>query len=296
MSAHDLTALVITAPGINCDGELAHAFEAAGARAERVLLSTLARDPSRIARADLIGLPGGFSFGDDIAAGRIMGALMRREVYPALRDAAARGVPMICPCNGFQIAVQAGLLPGPASAGSARAGSVRTSGAGNAAWPDDAAPASVALLQNQGARFVDRWTRVEIPAATVCVWTHGIACEAPDDMLPSAHGEGRFFTDAATMAQLEAGGQIALRYSRDENFNGSMGAVAGICDPSGVVFGLMPHPERWTRWTQHPTWTRIPADQRQREPLGLRMFRQAVQWARTRELAPAARVPAAARG
>ena len=291
MSAHELKALVITAPGINCDGELAHAFEAAGARAERVLLSTLARDPSRIARADLIGLPGGFSFGDDIAAGRIMGALMRREVYPALRDAVARGVPVICPCNGFQIAVQAGLLPGPMGAGSARA-----TGDGSAAWPDEAAPASVALLQNQGARFVDRWTRVEIPEATVCVWTHGIACEAPDDMLPSAHGEGRFFTDAATMARLEAGGQIALRYSRDENLNGSMGAVAGICDPSGLVFGLMPHPERWTRWTQHPTWTRIPADQRQREPLGLRIFRQAVQWARTRELAPAARAPAAARG
>jgi phosphoribosylformylglycinamidine synthase I len=280
MSAHELTALVITAPGINCDGELAQAFEAAGARAERALLSALVRDPLRIARADLIGLPGGFSFGDDIAAGRIMGALMRREVYPALRDAAARGVPMICPCNGFQIAVQAGLLPGPAGA----------------AWPDKAAPASVALLQNQGARFVDRWTRVEIPAGTVCVWTHGLACEAPDDMLPSAHGEGRFFTDAATMARLESGGQVALRYSRDENFNGSMGAVAGICDPSGVIFGLMPHPERWTRWTQHPTWTRVPAEQRQREPLGLRMFRQAVQWARTRELVPASRVPAAARG
>jgi phosphoribosylformylglycinamidine synthase len=180
MSARELTALVITAPGINCDGELAHAFEAAGARAERVLLSTLARDPSRIARADLIGLPGGFSFGDDIAAGRIMGALMRREVYPALRDAAARGVPIICPCNGFQIAVQAGLLPGPAAG----------SGGRGAEWPAEAVPASVALLQNQGARFVDRWTRVEIPPSTVCVWTHGLACEAPDDMLPSAHGEG----------------------------------------------------------------------------------------------------------
>lgn len=286
MSARELTALVITAPGINCDGELAHAFEVAGARAERVLLSTLTRDPSRIARADLIGLPGGFSFGDDIAAGRIMGALMRREVYPALRDAVARGVPMICPCNGFQIAVQAGLLPGPAVAPGSR----------GAQWPAEAAPATVALLQNQGARFVDRWTRVEIPTSTVCVWTHGLECEVPDDMLPSAHGEGRFFTDAATMARLESGGQVALRYSRDENFNGSMGAVAGICDPSGVVFGLMPHPERWTRWTQHPTWTRVPAEQRQREPLGLRMFRQAVQWARTRELAPSARVPAAARG
>ena len=279
MGHAELNALVITAPGINCDGELAHAFAAAGARPERVLLGTLARDPKRIASADLIGLPGGFSFGDDIAAGRIMGALMRREIYPALRDAVARGVPVICPCNGFQIAVQAGLLPGPAPGG---------------AWPGSAAPATVALLQNQGARFVDRWTRVEIPSSTICVWTHGLTCAAPDDMLPSAHGEGRFFTDPGTLKALEAHGQVALRYSADENFNGSMGAVAGICDPSGVVFGLMPHPERWTRWTQHPTWTRVPAEMRRAEPLGLRMFRNAVRWARTRESAGTA--TAAARG
>ena len=105
-------ALIITAPGINCDLELSQAFAAAGAHPESVLLNALRRDPSRVDDFDLIGLPGGFSFGDDIAAGRVMAALMRREVYPALAAAIARGVPMICPCNGFQIAVQAGLLPG----------------------------------------------------------------------------------------------------------------------------------------------------------------------------------------
>lgn len=259
-------ALIITAPGINCDLELAHAFAAAGAEPHSELLQTLAREPSRIAGYDLIGLPGGFSYGDDIAAGRIMGALMARTIYSALRDAVARGVPMICPCNGFQIAVQAGLLPGPSAACDP--------------WPQHAAQASVALTNNISARFTDRWTRVEIPADTVCVWTKGVACDEHDAVLPSAHGEGRLMASPATLERLSAAGQIAIRYGLADNFNGSSGAIAGICDPSGLVFGLMPHPERFTRWTQHPRWTRIDASQRKHEPLGLRIFRSAVQWVR----------------
>jgi phosphoribosylformylglycinamidine synthase len=156
---HGPRALVITAAGINCDLELMHAFAAAGARPEAVHLETLVRDPSCIDRYRLIGLPGGFSFGDDVAAGRIMGALMRRSVYPALVAAIERGVPIICPCNGFQIAVQAGLLPGPDA---------------GAAWPDAAAVPTVALAQNAGGSFRDAWTRVEIPANTRCVWTQGL--------------------------------------------------------------------------------------------------------------------------
>lgn len=257
-------ALVITAPGINCDGELVEAFSAAGAQATSELLSTLIREPSRIAGYDLIGLPGGFSYGDDIAAGRIMGAMIARTIYPQLRDAIARGVPMICPCNGLQIAAQAGLLPGPVDSA--------------APWPQVAAVPSVALSNNASARFVDRWTRVEIPADTVCVWTRGLACDSPDDVLPSAHGEGRFVAPPGVIERLEAAGQVALRYASDENFNGSMSAIAGICDPSGLVFGLMPHPERYTRWTQHPFWTRVPRSRRSHDSLGLRIFRNAVSW------------------
>ena len=256
-------ALVITAPGINCDGELAQAFEAAGAAAEPVLLKALEREPSRIDRFDLIGLPGGFSYGDDVAAGRVMAVLMRERVYPALAAAVARGVPMICPCNGFQIAVQAGLLPGPASG----------------VWPSTPDRPTVALCQNESARFHDAWTRVRIPSATRCIWTRGLPLDDQTGLLPSAHGEGRFITDAATLRALHADGQVAVQYGDGENFNGSQDAVAGICDPSGLVLGLMPHPERFTRWTQHPWWTRLSAEQRQGEPLGLRMFRQAVQWA-----------------
>jgi phosphoribosylformylglycinamidine synthase len=254
-------ALVITGPGINCDVELAQAFEAAGARADAVLLQAIEREPRRIDGFQLIGIPGGFSYGDDIAAGRIMAVLMRRRVYPALAAAIERGVPMICPCNGFQIAVQAGLLPGSSSG----------------TWPTEPTAPTVALFQNQAARFHDAWTRVTIPQETHCIWTRGLDTRGAGGLLPSAHGEGRFITDTTTLAGLRANGQVAVRYADGENFNGSLDSIAGICDPSGLVLGLMPHPERFTRWTQHPWWTRLTRDERHGDPLGLRMFRQAVQ-------------------
>ncbi|MSR18639.1 MAG: phosphoribosylformylglycinamidine synthase [Phycisphaerales bacterium] len=257
-------ALVITAPGINCDSELAAAFEAAGARAQSVLLETLRRRPDLIDEFDLIGLPGGFSYGDDIAAGRIMAALMRKNVYPALRGAIERGVPIICPCNGFQIAVQCGLLPGPS----------------DDHWPAESAAASIALCPNRDGRFEDRWTAVEIPAHTCCVWTRGLDSSSAM-VLPSAHGEGRLVASSTLIAHLSERGQIALRYGTADNFNGSADAIAGICDSSGLVLGLMPHPERFTRWVQHPRWTRMSKSERMVDPLGLRIFKAAVQHTRS---------------
>lgn len=254
-------ALVITAPGINCDLELVQAFREAGADVESILLKRLTQEPSLIDRFDLIGLPGGFSFGDDIAAGRIMATLVRQSLYGKLVEAIERGTPMICPCNGFQIAVQAGLLPGPAAGG---------------AWPEQAAAATVALNDNASASFSDRWVRVKAPANTRCIWTRGLQAETADAaMLPIAHGEGRFVAPAELLSRLKREGLVALEYAPDDNPNGSMGDVAGICDASGLVFGLMPHPERFTRWTQHPWWTRL--NGRSGEPMGLRIFRNAVE-------------------
>ncbi len=258
-------ALVVTAPGTNCDGELTRAFAEAGARPESVLLSRLRREPSIVDRFDLIGLPGGFSYGDDAGAGRILAQLLRQDLYPAFADAIARGVPMIAPCNGFQIAVQAGLLPGPVQ---------------GQPWPTEPARPIVALAPNTQGRFRDDWTLVEIPADTRCVWTRGIVgVDAAACLLPSAHGEGRFVADESVVAKLVESGQVALRYAADRNFNGSIDRIAGICDASGLVLGLMPHPERYTRWTQHPTWTRLSPETRDGETLGLRMFRNAVRHA-----------------
>ena len=273
-------ALVVSAPGINCDLELSQAFSAAGARPETILLSRLIRNPTLVDQFALIGLPGGFSYGDDIAAGRIMAALMRQEMYPAIAAAIARGTPIICPCNGFQIAVQAGLLPGPCidvnlnSPVSATISSTNHAQLG--VWPRTAAAPTVALATNIGERFHNAWTRVEIPSNTKCIWTRGLSTKPQCDMLPSAHGEGRFMTDAKTLETLEKCGQIALRYASNENFNGSTNSIAGICDSSGLVFGLMPHPERFTRWTQHPWWTRLPHAIRLGDTLGLGIFKNAV--------------------
>jgi len=264
-------ALVITAAGINCERELAEAFAAAGAQPELVHLNTLSRDPAQIERYQLIGLPGGFSYGDAIAAGRIMAQLMRRFLYGALIEAVQRSVPIFAPCNGFQIALQMGLLPGPAD---------------GEPWPDEPPQPTAALTPNESARFIDRWVRIDIPSNTKCIWTADLDSPEHAAALPIAHGEGRFVVDdPSTIDALDANGQIALRYAADDNPNGSMGDIAGICDRTGLIFGLMPHPERFTSWLTHPHWTRLTESQRDAEPLGLAMFRRAV--AHTRRAAPA---------
>ncbi|MBT4585248.1 MAG: phosphoribosylformylglycinamidine synthase subunit PurQ [Phycisphaerae bacterium] len=253
-------ALIITAPGINCDLELAEAFTLAGAQPFSVHINKLMRNPSLIDSADLIGFPGGFSYGDAVAAGRIMANLMRATLYEALVEAIRRSVPIIAPCNGFQIAAQIGLLPGP------------TPGSDWLQTPPDP---SVTLAQNTSARFIDKWVEFVVPSNTRCVWTKNLEMTPQTSCIPIAHGEGRFVPrDENVMQQLEESGQIACRYGANDNPNGSVGDVMGICDASGLVLGLMPHPERFLRWTQHPQWTRI--ETQQHETLGLQMFRNAV--------------------
>ena len=263
------SALILTAAGINCDRELAHAFELAGATAELVHLNRLMKEPEQLERFDLIGLPGGFSYGDAVAAGRIVATLLRRRLYGAFVAAIERGVPIIAPCNGFQIAVGAGLLPGPDA---------------GAPWTPEPAVPSVALATNASGRFVDRWCGVEIPAGTRCIWTRGLALDDRNAVLPVAHGEGRFLAASSGLAdRLAANGQVAVRYRTADNPNGSTCDVAGICDASGLVLGLMPHPERFTSWHQHPRWTRLDGNTLDEVPLGLAMFRNAVTYAARQE-------------
>lgn len=260
-------ALVIRTAGTNCDLEMVRAFALAGAEPELVHLDALIAQPERVDAFDLIGFPGGFSHGDDIASGRIFAMKVRERLYPQLRSAAGRGCPMIGVCNGFQVMVQAGLLPGPAR---------------GEPWPADAAPEpTLALTDNARARFVDDWIAIEPVEGSRCIWTAPLAefGQRPGSgevlVLPVAHGEGRLVAQSpGLLGALDAGGQIALRYR--DNFNGSEGAVAGVCDVTGRVFGLMPHPERYLEWNRHPRWTRLPAGVRRGETPGLAMFRAAV--------------------
>jgi len=243
--------LIIRSAGTNCDVELTHAFQLAGSDTEAIHLNALVDSPDTLDRFDLIGLPGGFSFGDDISAGRILANRLKHRLLPALRRYVAAGKPIIGICNGFQVLIKMGLLPDfdPTS---------------------DAPPAQTATLaDNTLPRFVDRWVNLHAEPASQCIWTQGID-ELP---LPIAHGEGRFVASDETLDRLEANGQVALRYAGD-NPNGSMRDIAGVCDASGVVFGLMPHPERFTHPRNHPDFPGV-GD----EAIGLRLFQNAVEHA-----------------
>lgn len=276
--------MILRAPGTNCDVELARAFTLAGAQTEIWHLDALIKDPALLDKFDLFGLAGGFSYGDDVASGRIYALKLRQHLYPALREAAMRGCPMYAVCNGFQIAVQAGLLPGPT----------------DGHWPEQPAEAESVLAHNAGGRFIDRWVPVHAVPESVCIWTRGLADRfAPEAMiLPIAHGEGRFVPSSeSVLNRLRATGQIALRYGsipvpsgqlHPDNPNGSTDNIVGICDPSGRIFGLMPHPERYLDWNRHPAFTRLSPQIKRGATPGEVMFRNAL------EVAPVRVVPTTA--
>ncbi len=250
---------MIRTAGTNCEQELCRAFAMGGARVELMHLHRLLEHPETVLRFDLIGFPGGFSYGDDIASGRIFAMHVRRHLYPHLVRAIRNGACVIGICNGFQVLVQAGLLPGP-SAGED--------------WHDEAPEPIAALDHNAGGRFIDAWTPMQAEAASPCVWTQGLdQVDAHLHMLPSAHGEGRFVAPEELLDDLEASGRVALRYGTE--LNGSCRRIAGICDTSGRVLGLMPHPERYLDWNRHPAWTRLDTRHLPAAPPGLMMFRNA---------------------
>jgi phosphoribosylformylglycinamidine synthase len=231
-------------------------------------VNRLAGEPTLLDGFDLLAIPGGFSYGDDVAAGRILGDRLARELGPALRAFVDRGGPIIGPCNGFQTLVQAGLLPGEVEGVEGRA---------------------CALAQNSdaatGGRYACRWVTVR-KASPRCVWTKEFG-EDESIELPMAHAEGRLvFHDDTTRDAVEQAGRVAMKYVAPRealpddlpyNPNGSDGDVAGLCDETGLVLGLMPHPERYLDATQHPAWTRRQSQgDAAVEPAGLRLFRSAV--------------------
>ena len=250
---------ILKAPGTNCDQETAHAFSLAGAQPEWVWVQELASGAKRLDDYRILAIPGGFTYGDDLGAGKLLANELKYRLGEALERFLSQKKLVIGICNGFQMLVKAGILPGGKLA----------------------AAQEVTLTWNDSGRFEDRWTTLK-PEFNVCIWTQGM-----EEMieLPVAHGEGKFLPkDPSVLEHLLGFGQIVFHYSDRQgreagypwNPNGSVGNIAGICDPTGRVFGLMPHPERHVTGLQHPRWTR---EGRTGEGAGLQIFRNGVRWA-----------------
>jgi phosphoribosylformylglycinamidine synthase subunit PurQ / glutaminase len=231
--------LILQATGTNRDPDAAYAIEAAGGRPSILHVNQLRAAPSRLDEAQMLVLPGGFSYGDALGAGRLWATDLRWLFQDALAAFIEAGKPVIGICNGFQALVKSGWLPGPPS-GSTRA----------------------TLTRNLSNRFECRWVWLAPNPKSPCVFTHGLSGAIT---CPVAHGEGRFVTrDDTVLDELTAKGQIAMTYIKadggsptyPDNPNGSVANIAGICNEQGNVFGLMPHPEDHVQSIQGPRWTR----------------------------------------
>lgn len=233
-------ALVLRTAGINCDAETVRALNGAGAQADLLHVSKMVAEPGRFDDYRILVVPGGFSHGDDVAAGRILSTELIHDLSGELQSFVDRGGLVLGICNGFQVLLETGLLDGSAGRRAER---------------------SIALYDNASMKFECRWVHLQAQE-TACPWL------VPGEVwpVPVAHAEGRFAVrDEATLAGLYERGQVALKYvtkdggapSYPEDPNGAVDHIAGICDTTGRVLGLMPHPERNLLPWNHPQWTRL---------------------------------------
>lgn len=253
--------LVLRAPGTNCDVETAFALETCGAKVETLHLFRLLEQPRLLSEFQALCIPGGFSYGDDVGAGVIFAAQLQWRLADALVAFLAADKLVLGICNGFQVLMRAGILPG------------------GDRWPrrEDERPEAT-LTWNDNGRYTAKWVRLR-SAGSRSVFLRGI--DGID--LPVAHGEGKIAVrHDSVVGRWREGCQIALTYVPEENPNGSIADIAGLCDPSGRVLGLMPHPERHLFATQHPQWTRRPrsgdAGGAGDEGAGMKLFRNAVEY------------------
>lgn len=250
--------MLLRAAGTNCDLEAQFAWEQAGAAVERVHIRDLLAHPAKLDEFQILTIPGGFSYGDDIAAGRIFAAQLEDGLDERIRAFVDRGRLVLGICNGFQVLVKAGLLP----------------------FSKKQAARVCTITHNDPPGFQDRWITLRADRDRCAFLEAGRLYE-----MPIAHGEGRvLFADAAVQKQVADGGHAALRYAPPQpnsghppdspaNPNGSADDIAGLCDETGRILGLMPHPERFITATQHPLWTRRPPID---EGDGMAIFRRAV--------------------
>jgi len=261
-------ALVLTGYGLNCDIETAHACELAGAVADRIHINEVIHPEFPLDDYQIMIFTGGFSWGDDHGAGVIQALRMKKHAGERILEFVFAGNLVLGICNGFQTLVNMGLLPG---------------------LDRDYTRRRVALTHNDCGNFVDQWVNLAVNQDSPCVFTRGIGTIE----LPVRHGEGKFVADKTVIDRLEEENLIACRYAAKngtpasgrfpENPNGSIHDIAGICDPTGRIFGLMPHPEAFNHPTNHPDWTRKRADNTYHcLTTGIRLFENAVQWLKER--------------
>ena len=263
--------------GINCDRETAAVFDMVGGTSERLHVNNLVQGNRSLEEFDILAVPGGFSFGDHLGSGRLLGNRLRFALREQLQKFVSSGKPIIGICNGFQALVKTGLLPGPE----------------NASLEPDLIQRASLTLNNTG-RYEDRWVTLEFDSQSPCIWTKGIQrieC-------PVRHGEGRFVMPTnSELDRLSSNHQLTVRYvdpSTESGAglsddllpfplspNGSMRNIAGICDPTGLVFGLMPHPEAFYTMWLHPEHTSMKLNEDEWEGAGLQIFRNAVEYVRS---------------
>ncbi len=255
---------ILRTAGTNCDKETAFAFSEAGALTELVHINRLFQPQNRLHDYQILAIPGGFSYGDDIAAGKILANELRYKLKDDMRKFIRDGKLIIGICNGFQVLVKSGLLPG-----------------------NDDLTQETSLIINDSGKFEDRWVYLKSPQSTVhspqCIWTRNL----PEIIyLPVAHGEGKFITkDKSVLERLKKNGQVVFQYCNEEakladypyNPNGSIDNIAGICDETGRILGLMPHPERHIEVSQHPRWT---GSRNKKEGDGIEILKNGVEYAR----------------
>ena len=246
--------LILRAAGINCDKETAHAWRLAGAEPDLVHVNRLIEQPDILDPYQALTIPGGFSYGDNIAHRKILATQIQHPLADRIPAFVQRGGLVLGICNGLQVLVKAGLLPG-----------------------GEGGQKSVTVTYNDSAKFEDRWVHLSVDTDHCVFLPRGRGLT-----LPIAHAEGKFVTaDRETLDRLRNDNLIALRYvdahghhgSFPINPNGSEDHIAGLTDATGRILGLMPHPERFVHPTQHPHWTRLPAPP---EPDGRLFFQRAV--------------------
>ena len=244
--------LILRAPGTNCDAETAFAFQQAGAETTLVHIGQLIRRQQQLKDYQIMVVPGGFTYGDDLGAGKVLANEIRLKLGSDIERFIESGCLILGICNGFQVLVKAGILPGLKR------------------------QPRLTLTTNDSGRFECRWVYLSTSNKSRCIFTRGIERL----YLPVAHMEGKVIADADALTGLD----VALYYTDEQgnrnagyphNPNGSVTDIAGICDTTGRIFALMPHPERYIHPSQHPRWQVEGASGRGE---GLKIFQNAVEW------------------